>query len=135
MSNQNLELTKNQAMVLGTLNRAKSPMSAYAILDELRSEGVKAPPQVYRALEKLVEGGLVHRLESLNAFVACSHEDCHDTGLVAFAICGQCGLVSEFSDEMVSQRLTHWIAEHQFSNTRTTIEIRGDCGACSASAA
>ncbi len=132
MSNQTPALTKNQAMVLGTLSHAKGPMSAYAILDELRGEGFRAPPQVYRALEKLVEGGLVHRLESLNAFVACSHEDCHDTGLVAFAICEQCGLVSEFSDEAVSQRLTRWITEHQFSNTRTTIEIRGDCGTCSA---
>ena len=135
MSAQTKSLPKNQEKVLDALRQAKGPMSAYAILDELRGEGFRAPPQVYRALEKLVEGGLVHRLESLNAFVACSHEDCHDTGLVAFAICGQCGLVSEFSDEVVSQRLTHWIAEHQFSNTRTTIEIRGDCGACSASAA
>lgn len=132
MSEQMTPLTKNQEMVLGALSGAKAPMSAYAILDELRSDGFRAPPQVYRALEKLVADGLVHRLESLNAFVACSHEDCHETGLIAFAICGQCGLVSEFSDETVSTRLTHWIAEHQFTNTKTTIEIRGDCGTCSA---
>ncbi len=132
MSEQTPSLTKNQEMVLGALSGAKAPMSAYAILDELRDDGFRAPPQVYRALEKLVADGLVHRLESLNAFVACSHEDCHDTGLIAFAICGQCGLVSEFSDEAVSARLTHWITEHQFTNTKTTIEIRGDCGTCSA---
>ena len=125
-------LTKNQEMVLDTLNQAKGPMSAYAILDELREEGFRAPPQVYRALEKLVSGGLVHRLESLNAFVACSHAACHDTGLVAFAICNQCGLVSEFSDESVTKSLTHWIAENRFSNTKTTIEIRGDCRECAA---
>ncbi len=132
MSDQNTALTKNQEMVLGALNHAKGPMSAYAILDELRGDGFRAPPQVYRALEKLMEGGLVHRLESLNAFVACSHEDCHDTGLIAFAICEQCGLVSEFSDEAVSKRLNQWISNHSFTNTRTTIEIRGDCGSCSA---
>lgn len=132
MSDEMTSLTKNQEMVLGALNDAKSPMSAYAILDELRGEGFRAPPQVYRALEKLVAGGLVHRLESLNAFVACSHEDCHNSGLIAFAICEQCGLVSEFSDEEVSQRLNHWIADNQFTNAKTTIEIRGDCGACSA---
>ncbi|MCP5084540.1 MAG: transcriptional repressor [Alphaproteobacteria bacterium] len=131
MSDQMTSLTKNQEMVLGALSHAKAPMSAYAILDELRSEGFRAPPQVYRALEKLVAGGLVHRLESLNAFVACSHEDCHTSGLIAFAICEQCGLVSEFSDQAVSTRLTHWIADHKFTNTKTTIEIRGDCGTCS----
>lgn len=132
MSDQSSPLTKNQEMVLGTLNHAKVPMSAYAILDELRNEGLRAPPQVYRALEKLIADGLVHRLESLNAFVACSHEDCHNTGLIAFAICEQCGQVSEFSDAEVSNRLTQWIAAHHFSNTRTTIEIRGDCGSCAA---
>ncbi len=132
MSEQMTSLTKNQEMVLGALSQAKVPMSAYAILDKLRGDGFRAPPQVYRALEKLVDGGLVHRLESLNAFVACSHEDCHQTDLIAFAICDQCGLVSEFSDQAVSKRLTHWIADNEFTNTRTTIEIRGDCGACSA---
>ena len=53
-------------------------------------------------------------------------------GLVAFAICNQCGLVSEFSDESVTKSLTHWIAENRFSNTKTTIEIRGDCRECAA---
>ncbi len=133
MSEQIPPLTKNQEMVLGALSGAKAPMSAYAILDELRGDGFRAPPQVYRALEKLVADGLVHRLESLNAFVACSHEDCHDTGLIAFAICDQCGLVSEFSDQAVSNRLTQWMAVHKFTNTKTTIEIRGDCGTCSTS--
>ena len=52
MSEQMTSLTKNQEMVLGALNDAKAPMSAYAILDELRDEGFRAPPQVYRALEK-----------------------------------------------------------------------------------
>ncbi|MEM8687592.1 MAG: Fur family transcriptional regulator [Pseudomonadota bacterium] len=125
-------LTKNQEMVLDTLNQAKGPMSAYAILDELRREGFRAPPQVYRALDKLMQGGLVHRLESLNAFVACSHGACHKAGLVAFAICDKCGAVSEFSDEAVTKSLTNWISKNQFRNTKTTIEIRGDCPQCAA---
>ena len=134
MSNQNLELTKNQAMVLGTLNRAKSPMSAYAILDELRSEGVKAPPQVYRALEKLVDGGLVHRLESLNAFVACSHKDCAGHGTAAFAICEVCGDVSEFTPDEVVKLLREWTKAEGFVLARTTIELRGTCKDCIAQA-
>ena len=132
MSAETSALTKNQEKVLDKLNQARGPMSAYAILDELREDGFRAPPQVYRALEKLMQGGLVHRLESLNAFVACSHGACHSTGLVAFAICDHCGLVSEFSDEAVTKSLTNWITKNQFSNTKTTIEIRGDCAQCAA---
>ncbi len=132
MSAETSALTKNQEMVLGTLAQANGPMSAYAILDELREEGFRAPPQVYRALDKLMQNGLVHRLESLNAFVACSHAACHNTGLVAFAICDQCGLVSEFSDDAVTKSLTNWIAKNQFSNTKATIEIRGNCPQCAA---
>ena len=66
-------LTKNQSLVFETLQRADQPISAYTILDRLRDHGFRAPLQVYRALDKLVEAGLVHRLESLNAFVACAH--------------------------------------------------------------
>ena len=53
---------------LRTLNR---PMSAYQVLDQVREHGISAPPTVYRALEQLVEQGRVHRLESMNAYVAC----------------------------------------------------------------
>ena len=56
------DLTRNQSLVMGTLASSNGPMSAYTILDELRGEGLRAPLQVYRALEKLVEFGLVHRL-------------------------------------------------------------------------
>ncbi|MCB1460156.1 MAG: transcriptional repressor, partial [Nitratireductor sp.] len=66
-------LTRNQLLVLNALVAAGGPLSAYGILDQLREEGFRAPLQVYRALEKLVDQGKVHRLESLNAFVACSH--------------------------------------------------------------
>ncbi|HSO47903.1 MAG TPA: transcriptional repressor, partial [Rhizobiaceae bacterium] len=57
------ELTKNQSLVMGALARSDGPLSAYTILDQLRDNGFRAPLQVYRALEKLVEFGLVHRLE------------------------------------------------------------------------
>ena len=61
------ELTRNQNLVLGALTQATGPLSAYGILDQVRSDGIKAPLQIYRALDKLVEKGLAHRLESLNA--------------------------------------------------------------------
>ena len=80
------DLTRNQSLVMKTLTSADAPLSAYTILDRLRDDGLRAPLQVYRALDKLTTLGLVHRLESLNAFVACAHPDCHEHALVAFAI-------------------------------------------------
>ena len=126
------ELTRNQDLVLQTLNHAEAPLSAYDILDRLREEGLRAPLQVYRALEKLIDQGLAHRLESLNAFVCCADAEAHarEAGTTAFAICADCGRVDEFADEVVDQRLKHWAAEHGFKAVRTTIELRGLCREC-----
>ncbi|HHY49051.1 MAG TPA: transcriptional repressor [Alphaproteobacteria bacterium] len=126
------ELTRNQNLVLATLNAASAPLSAYDILDRLRSEGLRAPLQVYRALDKLIEHGLAHRLESLNAFVCCANTERHagTGGLAAFAICEDCGRVDEFADDVVEERLGEWASAHDFTAIRTTIELRGRCGAC-----
>ena len=75
----------------------------YAESLRLRPMGISAPPTVYRALGQLTARGLVHRLESLNAFVACAHPR-HGEG-TAFAICGDCGVVEEFVDSDVSAAL------------------------------
>ena len=99
------ELTKNQTLVFGALSEADGPLSAYSILDQLRDEGFRAPLQVYRALEKLLEFGMVHRLESLNAFIACSHPECESHGTIAFAICETCGNVAEFADDAIAGHL------------------------------
>ena len=125
------KLTRNQALVLDTLEKAGQPLSAYTILDRLRDEGLRAPLQVYRALEKLLEAGAVHRLESINSFVACAHpHHHHDHGRAAFAICDMCGRVDEFSDDTVQERLAAWSAQNGFKIARTTIEIRGHCSSC-----
>ena len=92
-------LTKNQALVMRTLSKAAGPLSAYTILDKLRDDGFRAPPQVYRALDKLLDYGMVHRLESMNAFVACRHPEGETQAMVAFTICGSCGEVTEISDD------------------------------------
>ena len=128
------QLTKNQGLVFDALRRSEQPMSAYTILDKLRDHGFRAPLQVYRALDKLVETGLVHRLESLNAFVACAHPDesCCRHGTVAFAICNACGHVDEFHDHEVEHRLAAFTQAKRFRAEKTTIEIRGLCAACTA---
>lgn len=124
------DLTRNQELVLGALNHAPAPLSAYDILDRLRGDGLRAPLQVYRALDKLVERGLAHRLESLNAFVACADAHCHRKGLIAFAICESCGKVDEFADAVIEERMGSWASATGFKVERTTMEIRGKCAMC-----
>ncbi|TWF54217.1 Fur family transcriptional regulator [Neorhizobium alkalisoli] len=131
-------LTKNQTLVFDVLDRSEAPMSAYTILDKLRDHGFRAPLQVYRALDKLTEFGMVHRLESLNAFVACAHRESsccgagHGHGTVAFAICESCSQVMEFHDHAVDHRLGDWAKSKGFKPSKTTIEIRGLCQTCAA---
>lgn len=130
------DLTRNQSLVFDTLSRADGPLSAYTILDQLRDEGFRAPLQVYRALDKLVAIGLVHRLESLNAFVACNHPHGPDAGethgTVAFAICESCDNVAEFTEQDVVERLRDWARAEGFEAHSTVIELRGLCEACRA---
>lgn len=123
-------LTRNQTLVLDTLSAEQAPLSAYAILDRLRDEGLKAPPQIYRALEKLVETGKVHRLESLNAFVACNHPACQNHATTAFAICTQCGTVRECTDDALRKQVRSLASATNFTLTSTTVEMRGLCGDC-----
>jgi len=124
------DLTKNQTLVMGALTRSKGPLSAYTILDQLRDNGFRAPLQVYRALDKLVEFGLVHRLESLNAFVACRHPGCDGDDTIAFMICEKCGQVNEITDNALANRLKLLAGEASFALKKTTIELRGICRTC-----
>lgn len=128
-------LTKNQKLVLEKLEATKGPLSAYGLLDLLRDDGFRAPLQVYRALDVLVKDGFVHRLESLNAFVACSekHDHSHHTHhMTAFAICDRCGEVTEISDESVGHKLDDWVGSTGFIPDKAVIEFRGTCAKCAA---
>ena len=132
-------LTKNQVLVLDELEGASAPLSAYTLLDQLRGKGFRAPLQVYRALDGLIKAGFAHRLESLNAFVACArhehHGHAHGPDMTAFAICDRCGQVTELSDETIGERLDHWVGAAGFVAKRAVIEFRGTCSKCAALAA
>ncbi len=127
-------LTKNQLCVLERLESATGPLSAYTLLDQLREKGFRAPLQVYRALDSLIKGGFVHRLESLNAFVACSEPHDHDHGMAAFAICDRCGQVAELSDHAIEHQLDAWVRSTGFASKKAVLEFRGTCGKCVAQA-
>lgn len=125
-------LTKNQSLVMDALAEANGPLSAYTILDQLREHGFRAPLQVYRALDKLMEIGRVHRLESLNAFVACCHPAGAEHETMAFMICGRCRQVEEITDERLSAILGGLARSADFTLQRSTIELRGKCRGCRA---
>ncbi|MEO0327290.1 MAG: Fur family transcriptional regulator [Pseudomonadota bacterium] len=127
-----VDLTKNQSLVMNALSDAKGPLSAYTILDVLRDHGFRAPLQVYRALDKLVEFGLVHRLESLNAFVACQHPSCEgeDKETVMFTICETCGNVEELIGENLINAVKELANAINFSLNKSVIELRGRCARC-----
>lgn len=124
------KLTRNQSLVLSTLKQANAPLSAYTILDRLRDEGFRAPLQVYRALEKLIEAKKVHRLESVNAFMACNHPEKGSHGLTVFVICEKCGKVSELEDASLTETVKQMTSKIDFKPCHTTIEIKGICTNC-----
>jgi Fur family zinc uptake transcriptional regulator len=122
------ELNETQKRVYRILVAAPNPLSAYEVLDRMRGKGAVTPPTVYRSLDKLIEKGLAHRLESLNAYVTCRHPHHHD--MAAFAICEECGSVKEFTDSQISERLAHWSESNAFSPKKVTVEVRGLCESC-----
>jgi Fur family zinc uptake transcriptional regulator len=117
-------LTKLRRRVLEILLEKHSPMGAYDVLSRLEAEGLGSkPPVAYRALGFLVDQGLAHRIESLNAFVACPRPQ--DAGHApAFLICRSCGTVAEITAQAV--------APPGFVVEKTTIEAEGLCATCAA---
>jgi Fur family transcriptional regulator, zinc uptake regulator len=124
------KLSRNQSEVLSCLRKAKEPMSAYAILDRVRNSGISHPPTVYRALNNLMQKGMVHRLESRSAFIACGHGGCD--GKLAFAICRQCGRVVEIPLSDDDQAMLLGLVPDEIAPERVTLEIAGLCEACRA---
>lgn len=115
-------------LIVDALRDAGRPVSAYEIIDQLRSQATLAPQTVYRALDRLIAQGSAHRLESLNAFVACSH--LRHKGSAIFAICRDCGTVTEFDEVRAVDALTAWASKARFTVETMTLELRGRCAEC-----
>jgi Fur family transcriptional regulator, zinc uptake regulator len=120
-------------IIVEALRGAGRPVSAYELIEQVRGHGVTAPPTVYRALQRLIEDGLAHRLESLNAFVACNHP--HHPGKAVFAICDACGAVTEFDSASAIKTLQTWAKRNTFQVRSMTLELRGRCANCQAAGA
>jgi len=122
-------LKRNEVLILEALQKEGRAMSAYDLIERLHGQGIASPPTAYRALRRLTEIGLVHRIESLNAFFFCSHARHADAA--AFAICSRCGLVTEFHADAVGHELRSWAVDKGFTVERVVIEVGGRCAACS----
>ena len=136
-----VRLTDLRRQVLGLILDAPQPTGAYDLLDRLRAtRNGAAPPTVYRALDFLLENGLIHKLERLSAFVGCiAHDDpahaAHDEhGHAAqFLICRGCGKVTEIEDHELAHALEDAARRLGFTVGTATIEAEGQCAACALS--
>ena len=124
------QLTALRREVLDLILRAPAPVTAYQLLDQLKSTRKSAvPPTIYRALEFLIQNQLVHRIERLNAFVPCAETD-HAHMDAQFLICRKCGAVAETEDQGVSAALAAAAAANGFTPGRAIVELDGLCATC-----
>ncbi len=122
-------LTPLRRRVLELVVGSHRPIGAYAILDQLKEGGRSAaPPTIYRALEFLMEQGLVHRIESLNAFIGCAHPG--ESHLVQFLICRSCGMTAELDDRRLSRSHRRSATDHGFNIQSRVVELSGVCASC-----
>ena len=123
-------LSKNQQIIFDLIKKSLEPLKAYTILFNVQKKGIKAPPQVYRALDKLVEIGKIHKIESKNAFVACRNSDCEISKATAFSICESCEIVDEISDVKLSKYLSNFNHKKGMKFKRFNLEFFGLCRKC-----
>lgn len=130
MSIKKRKLTKNEKIVLDVLYRSKDALKAYTILDETKKEGIKAPTQVYRALDKLIEIGKVHKIKSKNSYIACNHPECNSEKSTSFLICKDCNFVIELERDNFSSYFSNLGREFNFKPSDHNLEIYGSCNSC-----
>lgn len=126
---QGWRLTPIRQRVLELVWQSHKAVKAYDLLDVLQSEQASAkPPTVYRALDFLLEAGLIHKVNSLNAFVGCSHPTKKHRCM--FLICQECGQVDECCDEDLSKSLQKVADKANYHLTNIAVELTGRCASC-----
>ena len=125
-----LRLTKIREFILKTVWENHKPTKAYELLDKITGlDYSPEPPTVYRALDFLLNNGFIHRINSLNAFVGCSHPLKHSE--CYFMICKTCNEIKECCDEKITNAIRKTLDANQFSHKNIAIEISGECYECS----
>lgn len=127
---QGVRLTTLRKRVLELVWQSHKPLGAYDILAVLSEQDGRraAPPTVYRALDFLLENGLVHRIASLNAFIGCSHPEHPHQG--QFLICRSCHTAIELENAAVSDAIAAAAASVNFQAEAQTVEVVGICAPC-----
>ena len=124
-------LTERRRRVLEIVAESHAAIGAYDILERLAGEGGRpAPITVYRALDFLMEHGLVHRVASLNAYVTCSHPDAEHGA--QFLICRDCGWVAELDDAGIGRAISLGARAALFAVAEHVVEVAGLCRNCRA---
>ena len=124
-----LKLTKIRQQVLEIIWDYHHPVGAYDILQKLQDRGYKpAPPTAYRALEFLTSAQLIHRIESLNAYIGCPSSGTNHQ--CQFYICTSCGHIAEVNNGEVAKALSTGAEELGFVSCQPVIEVHGLCRAC-----
>lgn len=121
-----IRLTDPRRNVLTCLLKAGSPLKAYDIVEKM---GDVKPMTVYRALEFLSQNGLVHRIESLNAYIACAESHCAHSDS-QYLVCDTCGTVSELHNHDIDHFIASTIKKSGFRLTHKTVELHGTCESC-----
>jgi Fur family transcriptional regulator, zinc uptake regulator len=119
-------------LVLTALRAIKQPMTAYALLEQLRERGIKSSPIIYRALDSLIKEGVVHKIRELGAFVACDCSEDHHHALSVLTVCGDCRAVEELHDHAVIHQLENLRASGVRLQQHAVIELPVTCNACAA---
>ena len=127
---QKQTLSKNQKIIFDLIDKSSEPLKAYTILFNVQKKGIKAPLQVYRALDKLVEMGKIHKIESRNAFIACQNSSCQVAKATAFSICEMCEKVTEISSTGLSKYLTGFKDKEGMKYSKYNLEFFGLCKKC-----
>ncbi len=120
--------TPRQQLIYEYLRQKKTPQGAYDILDACREHGFRAPSQIYRVLNKLIEFGLIHKVESLNAYIACEQQ--HNVGQSMVAICNSCGSVKEMATADFADQLEKFDGWDGFTPQELAVEVKGRCSSC-----
>jgi len=127
---QGVRMTEGRLAVLEHVVSSRHPVKAYDLIAAASGGKKPMPPLVYRALDYWTAHGFIHRIESLNAYTACTHPGCgHECQIF---ICSKCGRVSEICDETLSQQVRKNASELGFVAEHVRIEVSGSCPDCRA---
>ena len=123
-------LSKNQKIIFDLIDKSGGPMKAYSILFNVQKKGIKAPLQVYGALDKLVEIGKIHKIESRNAFIACQNSSCQISKATAFFNLWKLWKCIWNSNSKLSKYLSNFSDDSGMKYSKYNLEFFGLCKKC-----